>query len=112
MCEREPLQAQRKAKLTGAVAHDLNDLLSGIIGMTQILLRDLPEEAAELRRVADLALQAAQRGTTLAQQLLAFSRVPATELLETGAETAADIRIGGGQEAEEVISTTKDQTQR
>nr|WP_249145818.1 PAS domain S-box protein [Bradyrhizobium diazoefficiens] len=60
-------------QLTGGVAHDFNNLLTVIIGTIEILgdgVTDRPELAA----IARLIDEAANRGATLTQQLLAFSR--------------------------------------
>jgi CheY-like chemotaxis protein len=60
-------------QLTGGVAHDFNNILTVIIGTIEILddgLADRPELAA----IARLIDEAANRGATLTQQLLAFSR--------------------------------------
>jgi signal transduction histidine kinase len=60
-------------KLTGGVAHDFNNMLTVIAGTTEILVADLGDKP-ELRAVAALINQAADRCTELIQQLLAFAR--------------------------------------
>lgn len=60
-------------QLAGGVAHDFNNMLSIILGYTQILLDDLPGEDAKrpfLREIDD----AARRAASLTNQLLAFTR--------------------------------------
>ncbi len=60
-------------QLTGGVAHDFNNILTVITGTVEILadaVADRPDLAAIARMIDD----AATRGATLTQQLLAFSR--------------------------------------
>ncbi|MCJ2109347.1 PAS domain-containing protein [Methylobacterium sp. E-041] len=73
-------QAQKMealGQLTGGIAHDFNNLLQVIVGYVDILSAGLEKPDADkgrLGRAADNIRQAAQRATTLTQQLLAFSR--------------------------------------
>lgn len=60
-------------QLTGGIAHDFNNLLAVIVGNLDLLLKHC-EGRPELRRLVDQALMAADRGATLTQRLLAFSR--------------------------------------
>jgi signal transduction histidine kinase len=60
-------------QLTGGVAHDFNNLLTVIVGGLDMMIRR-PEQAERVRRLAQAAMNAAQRGEQLTQQLLAFSR--------------------------------------
>jgi PAS domain S-box-containing protein len=60
-------------KLTGGVAHDFNNMLTVIVGTTEILVADLGDKP-ELQEVAALINQAADRCTGLIQHLLAFAR--------------------------------------
>ncbi|HVT55027.1 MAG TPA: MASE4 domain-containing protein [Xanthobacteraceae bacterium] len=79
--EQELRHAQKMeaiGQLTGGIAHDYNNLLTVILGNTEILaelLRDKPE----LHSLAQLALEAADRSATLTQRLLAFGRRQALE---------------------------------
>jgi signal transduction histidine kinase len=69
------VQAQKMeaiGQLTGGVAHDFNNLLTVIVGSLDLVLRK-SEDDAVLRLVRN-ALQAAERGSNLTSQLLAFSR--------------------------------------
>jgi signal transduction histidine kinase len=69
-------QAQRLetvGRLTGGVAHDFNNLLTVIVGGLDMILRH-PNDEARVRRLAEAALSAGQRGERLTRQLLAFSR--------------------------------------
>ncbi|MFD0938580.1 hybrid sensor histidine kinase/response regulator [Methylobacterium trifolii] len=73
-------QAQKMealGQLTGGIAHDFNNLLQVIVGYVDILAAGLekPEaDRARLGRATETIRQAAERATTLTQQLLAFSR--------------------------------------
>ncbi|WP_336490089.1 hybrid sensor histidine kinase/response regulator [Methylobacterium nigriterrae] len=73
-------QAQKMealGQLTGGIAHDFNNLLQVIVGYIDILAAGLEKPNADrgrLSRAADNIRQAAERATTLTQQLLAFAR--------------------------------------
>jgi len=60
-------------QLTGGVAHDFNNLLTAIGGNLDLILRR-PDDSGRVRRLAEAALQATQRGERITQQLLVFSR--------------------------------------
>jgi signal transduction histidine kinase len=59
-------------QLTGGIAHDFNNLLTAVVGNLD-LIRTRSSEPA-IRRWAENALTAAQRGSKLTSQLLVFSR--------------------------------------
>ncbi len=73
-------QAQKMealGQLTGGIAHDFNNLLQVIVGYIDILSHGLDRPDADrnrLRRATDNIRTAAERATTLTQQLLAFAR--------------------------------------
>jgi len=73
-------QAQKMealGQLTGGIAHDFNNLLQVIVGYVDILavgLENPDSDRARLGRATDNIRQAAERATTLTQQLLAFAR--------------------------------------
>ena len=73
----EQLQQSQKleaiGKLTGGVAHDFNNILQVIISNLQMAQMELPENHPCHRRV-EAAAYAADRGTKLSSQLLAFAR--------------------------------------
>jgi signal transduction histidine kinase len=60
-------------QLTGGVAHDFNNLLMAVLGSLTLLEKRLPEDPRS-HRLLQNALQGAQRGASLTQRLLAFSR--------------------------------------
>jgi signal transduction histidine kinase/ActR/RegA family two-component response regulator len=70
------LQAQKMeamGTLAGGVAHDFNNILTGIIGYGNLLRDELPEDGAYSGYAAEI-LNAANRATDLTQRLLAFSK--------------------------------------
>lgn len=59
--------------LAGGIAHDFNNILFPIIGMSEMLIEDLPENSPERQNVMEI-LTAGKRGGDLVKQILAFSR--------------------------------------
>jgi signal transduction histidine kinase len=77
------VQAQKMeavGQLTGGLAHDFNNLLTAVVGNLD-LIRSRSTDA-RISRHADHAFKAAERGSKLTAQLLAFSR---TQKLATSA---------------------------
>lgn len=60
-------------RLAGGVAHDLNNLLTPVLGYSQILLDEMPPESQSQEAVNQI-YNAGIRARDLVQQLLAFSR--------------------------------------
>src|SRR6187455_1595132 len=60
-------------KLTGGVAHDFNNILAAIMGSLGLAQRRLAQ-GEDVTRFLDNAMQAAKRGATLTQRMLAFAR--------------------------------------
>src|SRR6476660_7827511 len=60
-------------KLTGGIAHDLNNLLAAVIGGLGLLERRA-SLAEEQQRVLGMTKRAAEQGSELVRQLLAFAR--------------------------------------
>jgi PAS domain S-box-containing protein len=69
----EAQKLEMLGQLTGGVAHDFNNLLMVILSNLDLLRKRLPDDE-RLCQFADSAVQAAERGTTLTQRLLAFAR--------------------------------------
>ena len=61
-------------QLTGGVAHDFNNLLMAIMSGLTLLRKRLPEDDAQITRLIDNSMQAADRGAALTQRMLAFAR--------------------------------------
>lgn len=69
-------QAQKMealGQLTGGIAHDFNNLLTVISGNSEFLIEGLHDND-ELRMLAEISLQAAQRASEHTRALLAFAR--------------------------------------
>ena len=81
MKEREQIQAQllRHQKMesiglvVGGVAHDLNNILSGVITYPELLLLDLPKDS-KLRRPIEEILKSGQRAAAVVADLLTVAR--------------------------------------
>ena len=71
---RQAQKMEAVGQLTGGVAHDFNNLLQVILGNLEIVHRNLPPDAARLRRATAQAITGARRAASLTQRLLAFSR--------------------------------------
>jgi signal transduction histidine kinase len=72
----ELAQAQRLeaiGQLTGGVAHDFNNLLTVITGNLELIKR-ADGDAKKIERLAQAAMEAAQRGGHLVSQLLTYAR--------------------------------------
>ena len=70
------LQSQKMeaiGHLTGGVAHDFNNLLTVILGGLEIIQRRLPQDR-NVTPLLENAMQAALRGKSLTQRMLAFAR--------------------------------------
>jgi PAS domain S-box-containing protein len=66
-------------KLTGGVAHDFNNILAAIMGSLGLAQRRMAQ-GEDITRFLDNAMQAAKRGATLTQRMLAFARKQELEL--------------------------------
>lgn len=60
-------------KLTGGVAHDFNNILAAIMGSLGLAQRRMAQ-GEDVTRFLENAMQAAARGATLTQRMLAFAR--------------------------------------
>ena len=59
--------------LAGGVAHDLNNILSGIVGYPELLLMDLPQDSP-MRNPIEIIQKSGQRAATIVQDLLTLAR--------------------------------------
>jgi PAS domain S-box-containing protein len=78
---RQSQKMEALGQLTGGIAHDFNNLLTVVVGGLDIIAKRA--EDAKLKRYAENALGAADRGARLTAQLLAFSRVQRLEVRPT-----------------------------
>ena len=59
--------------MRGGIAHDFNNILFPIIGMSEMLIEDLPFDSPEQENAYEI-FKAGKRGSELVKQILAFSR--------------------------------------
>jgi PAS domain S-box-containing protein len=78
---RQSQKMEALGQLTGGLAHDFNNLLTVVVGGLDIVTKRV--EDPKLKRYAENALAAAERGARLTGQLLAFSRVQRLEVTPT-----------------------------
>lgn len=109
------LRAQKTeslALLAGGVAHDLNNLLSGVLGHADLARRP-PDGRSRTEEHLDAIVEAAERAAELAGQLLAYAgrRRTAFEpvsLNELVRRTGRLLRATAGERAELVLELTDD----
>ena len=78
---RQSQKMEALGQLTGGIAHDFNNLLTVVVGGLDLIVKKVEDK--KLKRYADNALAAAERGARLTAQLLAFSRVQKLEVRPT-----------------------------
>ena len=74
--ERQFLRVQRLESigtLAGGIAHDLNNILTPILSIAQLLPLKLPEADEQIQHLFDLLQISARRGGALVKQILAFA---------------------------------------
>jgi PAS domain S-box-containing protein len=64
---------QAAGRLAGGVAHEVNNMMTGVIGFASLLRKSLPEEDVRQTDVREI-VRAAERAADLTRQLLAFTR--------------------------------------
>jgi two-component system, cell cycle sensor histidine kinase and response regulator CckA len=75
--EQQFRQAQKMetvGRLAGGMAHDFNNVLTAILGYSELILMDCLDPQNGLARHAEEIRRAAERGAALTRQLLAYSR--------------------------------------
>jgi two-component system, cell cycle sensor histidine kinase and response regulator CckA len=81
--QKQALQAQKMEILgliAGGIVHDFNNVVSSIVGQSELLALDLPAGSVA-RREAEEILGSAKHASTLTRQLLTFSRGQRPELV-------------------------------
>lgn len=76
---RQSQKLEAIGSLAGGVAHDFNNILTAILGYSEIVLQKLPQDDS-LRPHVDAIHAAGDRASSLTRQLLAFSRKQMMEL--------------------------------
>jgi two-component system, cell cycle sensor histidine kinase and response regulator CckA len=74
--EHKLIQSQRMESIglmAGGVAHDLNNILSGIVGYPELILIDLPKDS-ELRKPIEAIMESGKRAATVVADLLTVAR--------------------------------------
>lgn len=82
-------QAQKMesiGNLAGGIAHDFNNLLAPIIGMTELLLEDLPPDSLQYENAKEILI-AGDRCRDLVAQILAFSRQTEHKMIPVRVQT-------------------------
>lgn len=72
---RKSQRVEAFGQLTGGVAHDFNNMLSVVIGYSQILMEEAGDNSEQLACLREIE-KAALRASSLTNQLLAFSKPP------------------------------------
>jgi PAS domain S-box-containing protein len=75
--EQQFLRAQRLESLgalASGIAHDLNNVLTPILGVAQLLPRTLPNLDERNQRLLTMLMESSKRGSSLVKQILTFAR--------------------------------------
>jgi two-component system, cell cycle sensor histidine kinase and response regulator CckA len=78
---RQAQKLETLGQLTGGIAHDLNNVLSVVLGNAELLSQELPPERADLRSDLGELTSAARRGAAMIRKLLTFSRSAPLEVV-------------------------------
>ncbi|MBW8906049.1 MAG: PAS domain S-box protein [Betaproteobacteria bacterium] len=70
---RQSAKMEAVGRLAGGIAHDFNNILGGILGYAEMLVENTAQGSAE-RRYAQNVLTAAERASSLVEQILTYSR--------------------------------------
>jgi len=79
---REAQKMESIGNLAGGIAHDFNNILFPIVGMSEMLIEDLPPGSSE-RESAEEIFRAGKRGGDLVKQILTFSRQSEHKMIPT-----------------------------
>ena len=80
---RRALKMEAIGTLAGGVAHDLNNVLSGVISYPEMILMGMPHDH-ELRRPIETILRSGQKAADIVQELLTMARRGVSKLKPVG----------------------------
>ena len=108
--ERQLQQAQKMesiGRLAGGVAHDFNNVLSVILGYSELLLNQIPSDDPIHRKIKAI-YESGSKAATLTRQLLAFSRKQLLERKVISINTIIQdfLKILGKIVGEDIVFTT------
>lgn len=91
---RQAQKMEAVGQLAGGVAHDFNNMLSVIIGYSEILLDEIPVDAPVYSRIQEIN-NAGKRSADLTRQLLAFARkqVISPKILDVNADIESMLKM-------------------
>ena len=69
----ETQKVETIGRLAGGIAHDFNNILTGVIGYTELCMKDVPKDSITHERLQSI-VTFSKRGADLVRQLLIFSR--------------------------------------
>jgi signal transduction histidine kinase len=70
---RQAERMQAAGRLAGGMAHEVNNMMTGVLGFSEFLLRGLPEDDPRRGEVQEI-IRAGTRASDVTRQLLAFTR--------------------------------------
>lgn len=85
--------------LAGGVAHELNNILSGIVSYPELLLMDLPQDSP-LRRPIGLIQRSGERAAEIVQDMLLLSRRGVSATLPISMDRIISMYLDGGAHRE------------
>jgi PAS domain S-box-containing protein len=102
--QRRLMQAQKMealGQLTGGVAHDFNNILAGVLGLSKLALeRYVEDPQGKLARYLQEIVKVSERGRDLVAKMLAFSRreaLPPADPVDLGPQVREVVRLLGMQ---------------
>lgn len=108
---RELVQAQKMeavGRLSGAVAHEFNNVLTGVVGLAELIRREAAEGSQTAKDAGDI-VAACRRGGALAGRLLSMTRrggeKKPVSLNEAVAASAKILRLAAGESVELALET-------
>ena len=109
---RQSQKMEAIGRLAGGVAHDFNNILTGILGYAELTLADSSLDGS-VREGLEEILGAAERGADLTRQLLAFSRkqILSPQLIDLNAAIARSQKLLGriiGEDVELLVRPAED----